>query len=575
MNIPTLSDEIALAVDDYIAVITIDRPSKLNAMTPAMAADLVTAVRYCNDSDDVRAVVLTGAGAKSFSVGSDITALDSYSTPWDFRNRTDYCDAIRRLLKPTIAAVNGYALGGGLETALSCDIRIASSTAKFGAPEVKLGWIGGGGMTAFLSSAAGPSNAALMLMTGDPIDAQRALDWHLVSEVVAPQDLLEHAIAIARTIATRAPIAAETAKVNLRAAANMSEDQALEYERDLQTICFATDDAAEGRRAFAENDHPASGGVDHLMTAIQRARTQTWPPTAEVSLPTDHQRATLVGRVFRVDAGGPSVVTVRDGELVDITVTFATMRDLAEHPDPAKAVRSAEGTPIGSLADALTATPPEHTAPDRHRLLCPIDLQAVKAAGVTFVASMLERMIEERSRGDAERAEHFRRHIVELTGAHLADITPGSEAAAQLKELLVAEDAWSQYLEVGIGPDAEIFTKTAPMASVGTAVDIGVHPRSTWNNPEPEVVLLVSSTNRIVGATLGNDVNLRDFEGRSALLLTKAKDNNASCAVGPFVRLFDDSFDLEHRAALRSRAAGGRPRRLPPQRTVLDEADQP
>lgn len=281
------------------------------------------------------------------------------------------------------------------------------------------------------------------------------------------------------------------------------------------------------------------------MTATHRVRTQTWPPTAEVSLPTDHQRATLVGRVFRVDAGGPSVVTVRDGELVDITVTFATMRDLAEHPDPANAVRSAEGTPIGSLAEALTATPPEHTTPDRHRLLCPIDLQAVKAAGVTFVASMLERMIEERSRGDAERAEHFRRHIVELTGAHLADITPGSEAAAQLKELLVAEDAWSQYLEVGIGPDAEIFTKTAPMASVGTAVDIGVHPRSTWNNPEPEVVLLVSSTNRIVGATLGNDVNLRDFEGRSALLLTKAKDNNASCAVGPFVRLFDDSFDLD------------------------------
>lgn len=256
MTSPVLSAEISLTVDGYVAVITIDRPAKLNAMTPAMAADLVTAVRYCNDSDDVRAVVLTGAGTKSFSVGSDITALDSYATPWDFRNRTDYCDAIRRLRKPTIAAVNGYALGGGLETALSCDIRIASTTAQFGAPEVKLGWIGGGGMSAFLARAAGPSNAALMLMTGDLIDARRALDWHLVSELVEPDELIERAIAIAATIAARAPIAAETAKINLRAAASMPEDQALEYERDLQTICFATDDAAEGRRAFAEKRTP-------------------------------------------------------------------------------------------------------------------------------------------------------------------------------------------------------------------------------------------------------------------------------------------------------------------------------
>ncbi|MFN3004427.1 fumarylacetoacetate hydrolase family protein [Mycolicibacterium wolinskyi] len=273
--------------------------------------------------------------------------------------------------------------------------------------------------------------------------------------------------------------------------------------------------------------------------------TQPWPPTAATTLPADHQRATLVGRLFRADVGGPSVVTVRDGELVDITATFPTMRDVAEHSDPAGAVNSAAGERIGPLAEALATTPPEYASPQQDRLLSPIDLQCVKAAGVTFVASMLERMIEERSRGDAEKAEHFRRHIVELTGAHLADIAPGSAAAARIKELLVAEDAWSQYLEVGIGPDAEIFTKTAPMSSVGTAVDIGVHPRSTWNNPEPEVVLLVSSTRRIVGATLGNDVNLRDFEGRSALLLTKAKDNNASCAIGPFVRLFDDGFDLD------------------------------
>ena len=235
-----------------IATITLDRPAKLNALTPAMARALVDAVDECNHDDDVRAVVLTGAGDRSFSVGSDITALDSYATPWDFRNRVDYCDALRRLLKPSIAAINGYALGGGLETALSCDIRLASTNARLGAPEVKLGWIGGGGMSAFLARAAGPSNAAVMLMTGDPVDADQALRWHLVSEVHEPANLLSRAQQLATTIAARAPIAVETAKVNLRAATAMSEDQALAYERDLQTICFATDDAAEGRRAFAE-----------------------------------------------------------------------------------------------------------------------------------------------------------------------------------------------------------------------------------------------------------------------------------------------------------------------------------
>jgi enoyl-CoA hydratase/carnithine racemase len=239
-----------------VATITLDRPAKLNALTPAMARDLVAAVGECNGDDDVRAVVLTGEGERSFSVGSDITALDSYATPWDFRNRVDYCDALRRLLKPSIAAVNGYALGGGLETALSCDIRLASTRARLGAPEVKLGWIGGGGMSAFLSRAAGPSNAALMLMTGDPVDAEQALRWQLVSEVLEPEALLPRALELAATIASRAPIAVETAKVNLRAATAMSEDHALEYERDLQTICFATQDAAEGRQAFAERRAP-------------------------------------------------------------------------------------------------------------------------------------------------------------------------------------------------------------------------------------------------------------------------------------------------------------------------------
>jgi enoyl-CoA hydratase/carnithine racemase len=254
---PSLSvDEVRLEVGGHVATLTLNRPAKLNAVTPEMSAALVDAVRWCDRTPDVRVIVVTGAGERSFSVGSDIRALDGYATPWDFRNRTDYCDAIRAARTPTIAAVNGYALGGGLETALSCDIRVAAATASFGAPEITLGWIGGGGMTAFLSRAAGPSNAAWLLMTGERIDAARALSWHLVSEVVEPAGLLDRAREIAATIASRAPIAAETAKINLRAAHSLPEDKALEYERDLQTICFATEDAAEGRRAFAEKRPP-------------------------------------------------------------------------------------------------------------------------------------------------------------------------------------------------------------------------------------------------------------------------------------------------------------------------------
>ena len=196
--------------------------------------------------------MLTGDGRRSFCAGSDIRTLDAYATPWDFRNRTDYCDAIRAARKPVIAAVNGYAFGGGLETALNCDIRLASTTASFAAPEIKLGWIGGGGMATFLAHSVGPSNAAVMLMTGDPIDAEKALRWGLVSELVEPDALVERARALAATIATRPPIAAETAKANLRAAFNMTQDEALRYERDLQTITFATADADEGRAAFAE-----------------------------------------------------------------------------------------------------------------------------------------------------------------------------------------------------------------------------------------------------------------------------------------------------------------------------------
>jgi enoyl-CoA hydratase/carnithine racemase len=242
--------------DNAIGIITINRPEKLNAMTPDMAAALVAAVNDFNADDTIRCVIITGAGEKAFCAGSDIRTLDDYDSAWNFRNRPDYCDAIRALLKPSIAAVNGYAFGGGLETAMTCDIRIASSNASFAAPEIKLGWIGGGGMAVNLAHAIGPSNAALMIMTGDPIDAATAERWGLVSRVVPREALLGEAKAIATAIAARAPIAAETAKLNLRAAWALSIEDAIAYERDLQAICFATEDAKEGRAAFKEKRSP-------------------------------------------------------------------------------------------------------------------------------------------------------------------------------------------------------------------------------------------------------------------------------------------------------------------------------
>jgi enoyl-CoA hydratase/carnithine racemase len=248
----TGTDQIVVELRDAVALVTINRPEKLNSVTPEMSAALERVAAWANDSDAVRAVVLTGAGERAFCAGSDIRTLDSYATPWDFRNRRDYCDALRELRKPVIAAVNGYALGGGLETALTCDIRIASSTATFAAPEIKLGWIGGGGMTALLANSIGSSNTALMTMTGDPIDAARALAWGLVSEVLDPAALLPRALELAATISSRPPIAAETAKANLAASFNLPLAQAVAYERELQGITFATADAAEGRAAFAE-----------------------------------------------------------------------------------------------------------------------------------------------------------------------------------------------------------------------------------------------------------------------------------------------------------------------------------
>lgn len=256
------------------------------------------------------------------------------------------------------------------------------------------------------------------------------------------------------------------------------------------------------------------------------------------------QDGLFVGRIWRAGIG-PCLVTLRGGVVVDITSKAApTMRDLLEMDDPAAFVAAQTGTPVMPLTDLMAAS--IEASGDQTRLLAPCDLQTVKACGVTFARSMIERVIEERAGGDATRADAIRARVQSVIGDSLRNLVPGSEQAAEVKHLLQAENLWSAYLEVGIGPDAEVFTKCPPMAAVGWGATVGLHPISTWNNPEPEIVLAVASTGRIVGVSLGNDVNLRDVEGRSALLLGKAKDNNASAAIGPFIRLFDAGFGMDH-----------------------------
>ena len=254
----------------------------------------------------------------------------------------------------------------------------------------------------------------------------------------------------------------------------------------------------------------------------------------------------LLGRLSYPGCTYPLVVTRRGERLVDITAKAApTVRDICEMADPAGYVASAEGRDVGSLAEIVKASHSVPRDPGKPALLAPVDLQAIKAAGVTFVVSLLERVIEEQARGDKAKADALRSDITRLIGTDLSKLVPGSDEATAIKEALVARGVWSQYLEVGIGPDAEIFTKCQPLSAVGEGAEVGLHPISTWNNPEPEIVVVVASDGRVVGATLGNDVNLRDVEGRSALLLGKAKDNNASASLGPFIRLFDESFSIE------------------------------
>ena len=323
------------------------------------------------------------------------------------------------------------------------------------------------------------------------------------------------------------------------------------------TACLSRQTRPFGRDGDASGAWPETVGRPCPGT---RSRPKSWlrPRTdsdrampaltldAASTLPRDGLRGALAGRVWRPDLGGPAVVAVRQDGLHDITRVFPTMRDLCEAPDPAPALRAASGERIATLEAVLANTPEEGRDPAEPQLLAPGDLQAGKAAGVTFAVAMLERVIEERARGDLAAAAGIRAEIVGLVGEDFSKLVPGSQKAMRLKSALISRGAWSQYLEFFFCAYSEIFTKAPPMAAVGTGADAGLHPASSWNNPEPEVVLAIASDGRIVAATLGNDVNLRDVEGRSALLLGKAKDNNASCALGPFLRFFDRDFTLDH-----------------------------
>ncbi len=282
------------------------------------------------------------------------------------------------------------------------------------------------------------------------------------------------------------------------------------------------------------------------MNTSDTSRATAPDAAVATSLPEDGCTGTLVARVWVPGSpGGPAVVAIRENGVFDLSGEFATMSTLLDVPDPAARVQATAGKRLCGVDELVANAPAATRDAGRPFLLAPCDLQVIKAAGVTFASSMVERVIEEQAGGDPARAAAVRGQVQSLVGDNLAAIKPGSADAMALKRVLQEQGLWSQYLEVGIGPDAEVFTKAPVLAAVGTGDDVGIRSDSAWNNPEPEVVLAVSGRGEIVGATLGNDVNLRDIEGRSALLLGKAKDNNASCAIGPFIRLFDASYGLD------------------------------
>ena len=267
--------------------------------------------------------------------------------------------------------------------------------------------------------------------------------------------------------------------------------------------------------------------------------------TPATILPQDAAQATLIGRAHVPgNPGGPSPVLIEPDNVYDLSSVAPTCAELLSRADVLEAVRSARNKPIGKLVDMLANSGFDQRDNMLPYFLAPCDLQTVKACGVTFVSSMLERVIEEQAKGDLKLADTIRKSLGDEIGASIASVKPGSPEAMRVKESLVKRNLWSQYLEVGIGPDAEVFTKAQPMSAVGVGAEVGIHPASAWNNPEPELVMVVNPRGDIIGAALGNDVNLRDFEGRSALLLGRGKDNNGSCAIGPFIRLFDKHFSL-------------------------------
>ena len=272
--------------------------------------------------------------------------------------------------------------------------------------------------------------------------------------------------------------------------------------------------------------------------------------TAAQILPVDAERSTLIGRAWVPGkVAGPSPVVISGGTAYDLARVAPTVSELLNSRDPVRmareAVKAGWARAIGQVADLISNSDADRRDPKKPYLLTPCDLQALRACGVTFIASMLERVIEEHAKGDPLKAEEIRRSIGAEIGAELKSVKPGSEQAMRLKESLIRRNLWSQYLEVGIGPDAEVFNKSQPLSAVGVGAEIGIRADSSWNNPEPEVVLAINRAGTVIGAALGNDVNLRDFEGRSALLLGKAKDNNASCAIGPFIRLFDERYGID------------------------------